>query len=191
MLTYSENETEDDSKLSNWQKCKNVRMTQDGTNHLLIKIPVPLKPMNIDCVWIKVADIGYCNRHISNNVSLVKPMPMSSRMTSSRGDSMMNENNTKPITKLMVEAGKTVKLQSSVEYNFDEIIIQKNGVLTVNCSSKGYLLLKIRDKLEIHAYGKLNVTGLGHKGGKRYTQGDGKGGGGGCAKGMYFCISTT
>ena len=186
-LTETENETiENESKLSHWQKCKDVTL-KEGTNHLLIKIPQPSVPMNIDCVWIKIVDIGYNNRHLSNNNSLVKPIPSTlsrSAMTSPRADSSINV----PITKLMVEAGQTVKLQSSVEYNFDEIIIHKNGILTVNCTSKGYLLLKIRDKLEIHAYGKLNVTGLGHKGGKRYTAGEGKGGGGGCAKGYYYII---
>eukprot|EP00484_Ammonia_sp_Unknown_P014043 CAMPEP_0197078042 /NCGR_PEP_ID=MMETSP1384-20130603/212922_1 /TAXON_ID=29189 /ORGANISM="Ammonia sp." /LENGTH=836 /DNA_ID=CAMNT_0042516907 /DNA_START=342 /DNA_END=2852 /DNA_ORIENTATION=+ len=180
--------TESDSKLSNWQKCTNLSVIQEGTNHVLIKIPQPRMPINVDCVWIKVVDVGYVNRHLSSNNSLVKPIASSSRsaltMTSvsPRADSCIA-----PITKLLVESGQTVKLQSSVEYNFDEIIVQKNGVLTVNCTAKGYLLLKVRDKLEIHSHGKLNVSGLGHKGGKRYACGDGKGGGGGCSKGYSSC----
>ena len=88
----------------------------------------------------------------------------------------------KPSEKLLVESGQTVALQSSVEYNFDEVIIEQNGILTVNAASRGYLLLRIRDKLEIHSHGKINVSGLGHCGGKKYANGDGKGGGSGCAK---------
>ena len=50
-------------------------------------------------------------------------------------------------------AGAPADCVSGVQ--LDEVVIRANGTLTVHCSAKGYLLLKIRDKLEIHSHGKV------------------------------------